>query len=132
MVRAVIDTNVLVSSLLSPSGAPGKVFDHVLNGNVAMCYDANIMSEYREVLNRPKFRFNSRAVDQVLDFTVQSGVSVVPAPLSVAFTDEDDKVFYEVAVHAKGYLVTGNAQHYPKDPIVVSVSEFLSIVENRQ
>ncbi len=30
MIKAVLDTNILVSALLSPSGFPAKVIDHVL------------------------------------------------------------------------------------------------------
>ena len=50
MIKAVIDTNILVSALLSPSGSPAKVLDHVLNGNVVMCYDSRMIAEYQEVL----------------------------------------------------------------------------------
>jgi len=47
--------SVALSALLSPSGAPAKVFDHVLNDNVTMCFESNIIAEYKEVLARPKF-----------------------------------------------------------------------------
>ncbi len=129
MIRAVLDTNILISAFLSPKGAPAKVFDHVLNGNVTMCYDSNIIAEYKEVLERPKFKFNHKAIDQVIEFILESGFSVVPNPLSIDFIDEDDKIFYEVAVHVSGYLVTRNAKHFPKEPIVVTATEFLEIVE---
>ncbi|MHB8126887.1 MAG: putative toxin-antitoxin system toxin component, PIN family [Desulfitobacteriaceae bacterium] len=130
MIKAVLDTNILVSALLSPFGSPSKVFDHVLNGNVIMCYDSRIIAEYQEVLLRPKFDFNKKAVRQVIDFIVHSGISIVPAPISEAFEDEDDNKFYEVAKSAKAYLVTGNAKHFPKEPLVVTTQEVLSIVES--
>ncbi len=132
MIKAVLDTNILVSAFLSPSGAPTKAFDHVLNGNVTMCFDSNIMAEYREILNRPKFKFNPKHVEQVLDFIMQAGISIVPKPLNIDFIDEDDKIFYEVAVHVKGHLVTGNEKHYPKELNVVTAAEFLEIVENQK
>lgn len=129
MIKAVLDTNILVSAFLSPNGAPAKVFDHVLNGNIIMCFDSNILAEYREVLERPKFKFNQKAMDQVMQFIIESGFSVVPSPLPTNFMDEDDKIFYEVAVHVKGYVVTGNTKHYPKESMVVSAADFLEIVE---
>ena len=132
MIKAVLDTNVLVSALLSPSGAPAKVFDHVLNGTVVMCYDSNIIAEYKQVLSRPKFEFNMRAVEQIIDFIIRSGFSVVPTPLNIDLVHEDDKIFYEVAVHVKGHLITGNARHYPKEPIVVTATEFLQILESHK
>lgn len=125
MIKAVMDTNVLVSALLSPSGAPAKVFDHVLNGNVTLCFDSNMMHEYKEVLSRPKFNFNPGAVAHVLDFIFISGISVVPEPLNVDMIDEDDRIFYETAVHVNGYLVTGKEKHFPDEPFVVSPNEFL-------
>lgn len=131
MIRAVLDTNILVSALLSPKGAPAKVFDHVLNGNVIMCFDSNIIAEYKDVLERPKFKFNPKVIDKELDYILESGFSVVPKPLPIEFTDEDDKIFYEVAVHVNGHLVTGNIKHFPKEPIVVTASEFLEIIENQ-
>lgn len=130
MIKAVIDTNILVSTLLSPSGSPARVFDHVLNGNVTMCYDSRIIVEYQEVLLRPKFGFDRKAVRQVIDYIVHSGISIVPVPISEAFEDEGDKMFYEVAKSAKAYLVTGNAKHFPKEPMVAAPQDFLSIVES--
>ena len=40
-----------------------------------------------------------------------------------------DIVFYEVALSKAGsFLVTGNIKHFPKNPIVVTPSEFLRII----
>ena len=128
MIKAVLDTNILVSAFISPGGAPAKVFDHVLNGNVIMCYDSNIIAGYLDVLSRPKFQFNAKAVEQVIGFIMQTGISVVPNPLDIKFSDEDDKIFYEVAVHVKGHLVTGNAKHYPDDSIVITAADFLMLL----
>jgi uncharacterized protein len=128
MLKAVIDTNILVSALLSPSGSPAKVLDYVLNGNVVICYDSRIIAEYREVLLRPKFGFDNKAVGQVINFIIYSGISIVPIPIQEKFEDESDKVFYEVAKSTKAYLVTGNIRHFPKEPLVIGPQEFLSFV----
>ena len=50
--RFVLDTNVLVAALLSPYGAPAAVLQVVLSGSAVVCFDARILSEYREVLRR--------------------------------------------------------------------------------
>jgi uncharacterized protein len=130
MIKAVIDNNILVSALLSPSGNPAKVLDYVLNGNVVLCYDSRMIAEYQDVLLRPKFGFDKKMVKQVIDFIVHSGISIVPVPIVDTFEDEDDKVFYEVAMATKAYLVTGNAKHFPKVPIVIAPQEFLSVVQS--
>jgi len=130
MIKAVIDTNILVSALLSPSGSPARVLDQVLNGNVTMCYDSRMIAEYQEVLMRTKFGFDKKADRQVIDFIFHSGISIVPVPMLDAFGDEDDKMFYEVAKTAKAYLVTGNSKHFPKEPMIITPQEFLSVVDN--
>lgn len=125
MIKAVIDTNVLVSALLSPNGYPATILDHILNGSIIMCYDSRIVSEYQEVLLRSKFGFDRKAVKQVINFIIDSGLSIVPAPIQEMFHDEDDRPFYEVAVSAEAYLVTGNTKHFPKSSMVFAPQEFL-------
>lgn len=128
MLKAVIETNVLVSALLSPSGNPAKILEHVLNCNIILCYDSRIIAEYQEVLLRPKFGFDKRAVRQVIYYIVNSGISIVPEPILETFEDEDDKVFYEAAKSAKAYLVTGNVKHFPNDPLIISPQDFLNVI----
>ena len=60
MYYAVIDTNVLVSALLSADfnkSAPGKVVGHMLEGEIIPIYSEEILAEYRDVLQRAKFHF---------------------------------------------------------------------------
>jgi len=127
MTKVVIDTNILVSSLLSPYGAPGRIVDMMLTGNLTVCYDSRILSEYSEVLERPKFGFNKRDVKLLIDFIASSGISVIPAPLSVELLDEDDRAFLEVAKHCDAFLITGNKKHYPDEEKTVTVTQFLDI-----
>ena len=127
MNRVVIDTNVLVSALLSPYGNPAKIFDLAMNGSLIICYDSRIISEYREVLKRPRFGFEEKAANRIIDFIIRSGLSIVPEPVINNFEDEDDKKFYEVAKSANAYLVTGNAKHFPNEPLIVTPAKFLKI-----
>jgi putative PIN family toxin of toxin-antitoxin system len=53
--RIVLDTNVLVSGLLNPNGSPAKVVNLALSGALQICYNPEILLEYREVLTRPSF-----------------------------------------------------------------------------
>lgn len=122
----VIDTNILVSALWSRNGGPARVLAMVLNGQVKPCYDYRILSEYRAVLNRPKFKFSENDVRELVGFIEAVGVSVVPEPLNVEFVDEEDKKFYEVAKHCNAVLITGNTKHFPAEPLVMTVAEFLS------
>ena len=49
----------------------------------------------------------------------------MPESLADVFLDEADKKFYEVAKFCGAVLVTGNLKHFPKDPLVMSVTDFL-------
>ena len=111
--RIVLDTNVLVSGILSPHGPPGRIVDLAMRGDLIILYDDRILAEYREVLGRPKFSFDPEDVAQVLDQLERAGDAISAAPLSLALRDEDDLPFLEVAVAgAADGLVTGNAGHY--------------------
>ena len=122
---AVLDTNVLVSALWSRNGAPARVMSMVLSGQLVPCYDYRILSEYREVLQRPRFGFTRGEVHSRLDWIESYGRSVIAAPLADSFVDEADKKFYEVAKLCGVPLVTGNLKHFPEDPLVMSVTAFL-------
>ena len=57
MIYAVIDTNVLVSALITknPEAATAKVVRLLLEQGFIPMYDANIIEEYDDVLHRSKF-----------------------------------------------------------------------------
>ena len=128
--RIVLDTNVLVAGLLSPFGAPGQIVRLMSAGDLTLCLDARILSEYEEVLARPKFAFDPDAVGALLDFVAHQGEMIVGAPLASGLPDPDDEPFLEVALSSGAdYLVTGNGQHFPddccKDVRAVSPAQFM-------
>ena len=63
---AVIDTNVIVSSMLKRSSIPGKVLDYVLQGTVIPLLNHEILSEYADVLTRNEFGFSASDVDVLI------------------------------------------------------------------
>lgn len=110
----VLDTNVLVSALLSPFGAPGRICDLVLARDFRLAYDDRILLEYERVLLRAKFGFDQRRVEAMLAvFVFQENVSSKPWPLG-PLPDPDDAIFLEVAHTVSATLVTGNLRHYPE------------------
>ena len=121
----VIDTNILVSALWSRNGAPARVVSMVLAGTLIPCYDYRILCEYREVLQRPKFGFSKSEINALLEWFTTNGRSVTAEPLDDLFIDEADKKFYEVAKFCGAVLVTGNLKHFPNDPQVMSVTDFM-------
>jgi putative PIN family toxin of toxin-antitoxin system len=59
VIRAVIDTNVLVSGMIAPSGNEALVLLSLSQKLVCPCFSAEIVQEYEEVLRRPKFGFEA-------------------------------------------------------------------------
>ena len=111
--RVVIDTNVLVSGMLSPHGPPGRIVDAVLAKGLAVVYDDRILGEYRAVLRRPRFGFRPQDVDAFLDFVELSGEPAVGLLLTVVLPDPSDLPFLEVAAGGRAdALITGNAKHF--------------------
>ena len=113
--RVVVDTNVIVSGLLSPHGPPATVVSQVGSGVHCACFDGRILAEYREVLSRPRLALPQADVDLLLARLTGFGVRLSAPALRVTLPDEDGLPFLEVAVAAKAaYLITGNLRHFPK------------------
>lgn len=123
---AVIDTNILVSALWSKNGAPAQVLSLIISGRIKPCFDYRIMTEYRDVLQRPKFKFSPSEVNALLDWFTENGQLVIAEPLALDFIDQADKKFYEVAKYCQASLITGNIKHFPVDDLVCTVTDFLN------
>ena len=132
MIYAVIDTNVLVSALLSrlPDAATVLVVKAISTSVFRPLYNKDILAEYREVLSRPKFSFPPQKIASILDAIQEMGVLSDRVESQEYFPDPKDVVFYEVAISKDdAYLVTGNTKHFPKKPIVVTPAEMLEILK---
>ena len=131
MVYAVVDTNVLVSALWTknPLAATKRVLDLLLAGEIVPLYNAEVVEEYRDVLNRPKFPFDAQEVDDLIGFIMEIGVYTERTKFDDLMPDADDRVFYEISLTVEdSFLVTGNLKHYPKVWKVVTPAELIEIL----
>lgn len=131
--KIVLDTNVLVSGILSPNGPPAAVLRALLTERVTLCFDERIVSEYRDVLTRTKFAFDRELVEELIGFLESAGSPTLATPLAVTLPDPWDQMFVEVAVSSNAdCLVTGNLRHFPETARagvrVVSPREFLDVL----
>jgi putative PIN family toxin of toxin-antitoxin system len=78
VIRAVIDTNVLVSGLLSPAGNEALIVLAMHQGLIRPCFSEAVMQEYAEVLTRPKFGFEPDAIAAVLAMMRGNGERAAP------------------------------------------------------
>ena len=132
--HVVLDTNILVSTMLKKDSLPGTIVDFCLDGLLIPVLDERILNEYSEVLRRPKFKFPEDIVKDFLLGLTSQAIFVEAGTLKTHFTDESDRKFFEVAVeHRKEietFLVTGNLRHFPSESFVVSPHEMLDIILN--
>jgi putative PIN family toxin of toxin-antitoxin system len=131
----VLDTNVIVSGILRPYSKAASILRLVATGAITLAYDLRIFSEYRDVLNRPKFSLAKENIDAFLNQIEQDGVLVSVMPLKFRLPDPEDEPFLEVALAAKAVaLVTGNKRHFPKKQYegtrILSPAEFLEMFES--
>jgi len=111
--QIVMDTNILVSALITPFGNAARILDMVLLGELQLLYDDRILLEYSEVLLRPKFSFEERDVDDLMSFIDTEGLKVTSVPVNYPVIDKDDIPFIEVAVSGTAEaLITGNKRHF--------------------
>ena len=131
MIYAVIDTNVLVSALITKNtdAATAKVVRLLLDNGFVPMYDADIITEYEDVLHRSKFSILPEVADALISFIVEHGVDVSRVTLDEPMPDEDDRVFYEVTLSKEdSVLVTGNLKHYPTSPHVITPVDFVNLI----
>ena len=112
MQKVVIDTNVLVSSLIQ-RGYPYLIVNEIFdNRDIEMCISDELFEEYLNVLNRKKFSkfldFEANARALLLDIETYAK-SYSPTVKLDIISDKDDNKLLELAEASKAdFLITGN------------------------
>jgi putative PIN family toxin of toxin-antitoxin system len=130
--RAVLDTNVIVSGLLSPRGNARLVLGMAFARKFDLIVSAELLAEYEAVIRRRKFRFQSAEIGEALTELRRVGELVKPTDHVSESPDEADNRFLECAeIGSADYLVTGNTSHFPKTwgkTQVVTIRRFLELL----
>jgi putative PIN family toxin of toxin-antitoxin system len=114
MIRAVLDTNVVVSGILSHKGSPGRILRAWFDDRFHLVTSMAILEELERVLRYPKIsRRHGWSQAQVLEFVedVKSLAILVPGDLRLKVVAEDasDDRYLECAVEGEaGYVVSGD------------------------
>lgn len=134
MKRVILDTNIVISSALG--GALVLVLERWDEEKFTLVVTTDIVSEYFEVLNRPKFRLNQETIDKIIRYIYQFSEFVVPEE-QIRFIEDDpkDDKFLEAAVAGKvDFIVSGDnhllaLKEFRSIPII-SGREFLDWLKN--
>ncbi len=137
MIRVVIDTNVLVSALLSPEGNAALIVQAVEAGLISLFLTDEIARKYAAVLQRPKFGFEPDVTSGLLDMIHRQASTVQPDRSAAASPDPGDTKFLQCALAAGAdAIITGNQRDYPDGPYgptqIFSISEFLKMLTDEK
>ncbi len=129
---AVLDTNVLVSAMLKSGSVPDMIAAEAMYGDIIPVLNDEKLTEYEDVLRRPKFKFDKRAVKVFLDELKRRAVFLDAGPIDEILPDPKDVIFYAVLMEKRkdeeAYLVTGNLKHFPIRTYIVTPKEMLDII----
>jgi len=130
--RWVLDTNVLISRLLCPTGVAAKAVDHALARGVLLVSEATL-EELVRVLNRPKFDAYVTGEERRRFVEVLGGVArIIPIVRVIrACRDPKDDQFLEVALNGEATaIISGDRDLLVMDPFhgvrIISPTVFLT------
>jgi uncharacterized protein len=132
MIRAVLDTNVVVSALLSPEGPAALVLSLAISKKFRCYVSERLFAEYNEVLARPEFGLNQRRVVRLVRSLCKAAVLVAPTKMLQTASDPDDNKFLECALKGRAdYVITRNFRDFPaqfRDIRVIFPEQFLVLL----
>jgi putative PIN family toxin of toxin-antitoxin system len=131
LIRAVLDTNVIISALLF-SGPPSQLVSAWQSSHLQPVVSAQILDEYLRVLAYPKFKLTSVEIRGLIEEELLPFIETVKVPPSVVpkVRDPDDAKFITCALTAGvRWLVSGDddllSLHRVKSVEIVSATAFL-------
>lgn len=136
MIRAVLDTNIIVSGLLW-RGFPGKALNAARAGRFRSLTSERLITELEDVLSRPKFVRDLSHIGETVesflenDYRLLAQVIETPQVLRVVASDPDDDAVIACATAGKAdYIVSGDRHllslgHYQAIEII-PVAQFVT------
>ena len=111
--RAVLDPNILIAALLSPSGAPAQIISGWLGGEFELVVSEVLLSELERAFAYPKLRRRIPA-DDAAEYVSLLRLTAILAPDSEArahrSADPGDDYLLALAENERAVLVSGD-QH---------------------
>jgi putative PIN family toxin of toxin-antitoxin system len=123
--NVVLDTNIIVSAALSQAGNPAKIIALIPEKEIQIYYGAGILSEYKDVLSRPRLKISVEIQERIINAILKAGIFFEPITGAIPLPDETDRIFYDTAKGIGAILITGNIKHYPTEDFIMTPSQFL-------
>lgn len=138
MLNIILDTNVLVATLLKPTGPNARLLRILLSNRslFQIYFSSQMFAEYEDVLSRPIItaRGLSNEAQGLLEIIHEVGEEIIPKHVpALVYPDRDDKPFLEAAVYVEGCLITNNLKDFPFTGVtVIGPDDFLQWLEERE
>jgi uncharacterized protein len=132
MQKVVIDTNVIVSSIIQKGYSYRIIHDLFLEDKFQFCVSSQLLAEYYEVLARPRFSkfpdFFTKAESILVDIESRATKYEPKIKLDL-ISDKDDNMVLELAdASMADFLITGNSTDFTfatyKETKIVSPREY--------
>ena len=127
MINIVLDTNIIISSTLTPQGITAKIMNLIIdNEKTRIYYSSKIIAEYQKVLAYEKLKIAQEIQTGIVNKIQIIGTLIEPVVSTIYLPHEPDRVFYDAAKSINAILITGNMKHFPKDSSIMLPTDFLN------
>jgi len=115
VIKAVVDTNILIAALINEAGAPAKLLDFWERGFFEIVLSDDVFNEYKRTFWEFTDRVESEKIAELLEALRDESIWVEPSQAITVCRDISDNKFLECAIEGNAdYLVTKNIRHFPK------------------
>ena len=116
MIRVVLDTSVLVSAVITPTGPNARVFDLITAGKIRTYLTEEVLAEYYQVFAYERLQhLDRRRIARMRGLPEKVSVRVKSGGLLKISGHAEDSRIYECALASKAdYIVTENAKHFKR------------------
>jgi len=128
MKRIVIDTNILISAILSPKGNSAQIMTLISLNELQLIFCSKILDEYTKVLAYERLKIPVQAQNKIIKGINKLGILIEPPLSTIHLPDESDRIFYDTARASGAILITGNMKHFPAESFIMTPADYIKMI----